>query len=68
MRNLNPKVILPIVALIIMLGQEATGIKFDEVQLQIINDAVLSIIALSGIFTNPIKEEVVEEESDNTEQ
>ncbi len=68
MRNLNPKVILPIVALIIMLGQEATGIKFDEVQLQIINDAVLSIIALSGIFTNPTKEEVVDEESDNTEQ
>ncbi len=62
MKNLNPKVILPIVALIIMLGQEATGLKFDQTQLQIINDAVLSIIALSGIFANPNKD------SDNTEQ
>ncbi len=62
MKNLNPKVILPIVALIIMLGQEATGLKFDQTQLQIINDAVLSIIALSGVFANPNKD------SDNTEQ
>ncbi len=62
MKNLNPKVILPIIALIIMLGQEATGLKFDETQLQIINDGILSIIALSGIFANPNKD------SDNTEQ
>ena len=62
MQNLNPKIVLPIVALIIMLGQEATGLKFDQAQLQIINDAILSIIALSGIFANPIKN------NDNSEQ
>lgn len=56
MKKLNPKIILPIIALIVMIGQEATGIKFDQVELQIINDAALSIIALSGIFTNPNQE------------
>lgn len=53
MGKISPKLILPIIALIIMLGQEATGIKFDQTELQVINDAILSIIALSGIFANP---------------
>lgn len=53
MKNLNPKLILPVVALLIMVIQNATGLKFDETQLQVVNDAVLSIIALLGIFTNP---------------
>jgi hypothetical protein len=56
MTNLSPKIILPIVALIIMMVQEATGLKFGEAELQIINDAILSIIALSGIFVNPNKD------------
>ena len=55
MKNINPKIILPIIALIIMMVQESTGLKFAEEQMQIINDAVLSIIALTGIFTNPSK-------------
>lgn len=64
MKNLNPKIVLPIVALFIMLIQEATGLKFDATELQVINDAALSIIALSGIFANPRVE--VEEEKDNS--
>lgn len=57
MKKLNAKIVLPIVALFIMLGQEATGLKFSATELQIINDAVLSIIALSGIFANPSADE-----------
>ena len=57
MKNLNAKIILPIIALIIMMVQEATGLKFNESELQIINDGILSIIALSGIFANPNKED-----------
>lgn len=64
MKNLNPKIVLPIVALFIMLIQEATGLKFDATELQVINDAALSIIALSGIFANPRVE--AEEEKDNS--
>lgn len=56
MKKLNPKIILPIVALFIMLAQEASGFEFSATELQVINDAVLSIIALSGIFANPNKE------------
>lgn len=57
MKKINPKIILPIVALIVMIAQEATGLKFDQTELQIINDGILSIIALSGIFTNPNKDD-----------
>lgn len=66
MKNLNPKIILPIVALFVMLIQEATGLKFDAAELQLINDAVLSIIALSGIFVNPKTEQLEEEEKEDS--
>ena len=53
MKKVNPKIILPIIALLIMVVQNSFGLKFDTVELQTINDAVLSILALIGIFANP---------------
>ncbi len=61
MKDINPKIILPIIALLIMVAQEATGIKFDATELQIINDGILAIIAMAGIFSNPSKEKTEEE-------
>ncbi len=63
MKKINPKLILPIIAVMIMVFQEASGLEFSATELQVINDAVLAIIALTGIFANPN----LQEENDNNE-
>lgn len=57
MKKINPSIILPIVALFIMVIQNTTGAKFDSAELQIINDSILSILALIGILSNPTKKD-----------
>jgi len=56
MKNINPKLFLPILSLFIMVFQEATGLKFDATELQIINDGILAAIALIGVLSSPVKE------------
>jgi len=54
---MNKAIIAPIIALVILFSQRFFHIQWSDQDLQTINDGVLSLAVLIGIFTNPKKSE-----------
>lgn len=51
--KLNKLLIAPIVGLFMLFIKSFTGVQFDNETTDMITEAVLSILILSGIFMNP---------------
>lgn len=53
--QLNRAIIAPIIAVILMMLKQTSGFTFDNINADLITDAVLSIVSLYGIFAHPVK-------------
>lgn len=54
-QQINRAIVAPIVAVIFMMLKQTSGFHFDNFNVDLITDAVLSIISLYGIFMHPTK-------------
>lgn len=54
---MNKALYIPIIALVILLAQRILHFEFTSQEVQIIQDGLLAIIVLLGIFTDPKKGE-----------
>lgn len=50
---MNKKLLLPIVALIVLLSKELSGIEFNNQQIDILTEGILAITTAIGLFMNP---------------
>jgi uncharacterized membrane protein len=57
MNRINKALIAPIIALVLIYCKSVAGIELPDDTADIVTDAVLSIIALVGIFTKPTKDD-----------
>ncbi|CAB4128025.1 hypothetical protein UFOVP103_14 [uncultured Caudovirales phage] len=55
MNNINKALIAPIVAVVFMMLKATSGFQIDDATLDVVVNAVLSIIAIIGVFANPTK-------------
>ena len=53
-KQLNRAIIAPIVAVIVMMIKQTSGFTFENINADLITDAVLSIVSLYGIFVHPV--------------
>lgn len=53
---MNKALILPILALVALFSQRLLNIEWTHEDLQVINDGILALTALIGIFMNPKKQ------------
>lgn len=56
-RKYSKVIFLPIIALGMMTAQKTMGLKFDAVEIQIINDGLLALAVLIGVISDPHKPE-----------
>jgi uncharacterized membrane protein len=52
---MNKAILVPILALAVLIIQRVVGFQFSSVELQVINDGLLSLAVLLGILTDPKK-------------
>jgi multisubunit Na+/H+ antiporter MnhF subunit len=57
MNQINKAIILPIVAVLFMMLKVVSGFEISDAAVDMTTDAILSIIALIGIFTHPVKKD-----------
>lgn len=57
MNNLNPQIIAPIVAIIMLFGQRIFNVQFSSEEMRTITEGLLSVVALIGVFMHPKKPE-----------
>ena len=53
--SMNKAILIPILALAMLIIQRVVGFQFSSVELQVINDGLLSLAVLLGILTDPKK-------------
>lgn len=57
MNRINKAILLPIVAVLVMILKSSGTIQIDDTEIDKITDAIISIIALWGIFEHPVKKD-----------
>ena len=50
---MNRNIIIPVVALLVLIAKQISGVELNDVQVDIIVEGVLGIAAIIGIFMNP---------------
>ncbi len=52
---MNKQLLIPIIALVLLMVKQLTGIQFTTEEVDVIIEGVLAIVVAIGFFTNPKK-------------